>query len=69
MGEEFKQAYNDMERIAEKNFNLVKDRLLSEEKMSLMERSKMMEIAKNAAKIMKYAAEMKYGLSYPQIEL
>ena len=69
MGEEFKQAYNDMERIAEKNFNLVKDRLLSEEKMSLMERAKMMEIAKNAAKILKYAAEMKYGLSYPKIEL
>ena len=64
MTEEMKLAIADMEKIADKNFHLVKTHLLSDEKIPLWERAKMMEIAKNSAKMMKYATEMKYGHHY-----
>ena len=43
-----------MAKVAEKNFNRVKDKLLEDADMPIMERKAMMSIAKNAAKLMAY---------------
>jgi hypothetical protein len=47
-----------MAKVAEKNFNRVKDKLLEDAEMPLMERKAMMSIAKNAAKLMAYSVSM-----------
>lgn len=53
--EEMEHVKKCMAKVAEKNFNRVKDKLLEDAEMPLMERKAMMSIAKNAAKLMAYA--------------
>lgn len=61
MTEEMRRAASEMAHIAEKNFNLVKDHLMKDVEMPLWERAKLMSIAKDAAKLMKYSTEMQHG--------
>ena len=56
--EEIEYAKKCMAKVAEKNFNRVKDKLLEDSEMPLMERKAMMSIAKNAAKLMAYSESM-----------
>lgn len=56
--EEIEYAKKCMAKVAEKNFNRVKDKLLEDSEMPLMERKAMMSIAKNAAKLMAYSVSM-----------
>ena len=52
--EEIEHLKKCMAKVAEKNFNRVKDKLLEDTDMPIMERKAMMSIAKNAAKLMAY---------------
>lgn len=56
--EDLEQASKCLAKIAEKNLNRVKDRLLEDMEMPLMERKAMMSIAKNAAQLMAYSVSM-----------
>lgn len=56
--EDLEQASKCLAKIAEKNLNRVKDRLLEDMEMPLMERKAMMSIAKNAAQLMAYSMSM-----------
>lgn len=56
--EEMEHVKKCMAKVAEKNFNRVKDKLLEDAEMPLMERKAMMSIAKNSAKLMAYSVAM-----------
>lgn len=59
MPEELKQVVSDMEKIAEKTFERVKPLLMSNETLSISEIGELIDIAKDSAKIMKYATHIK----------
>lgn len=58
MTDDMKKIADEMAKVAEKNFCRVKDKLLEDSEMPLMERKAMMSIAKNAAKLMAYSVSM-----------
>ncbi len=59
MTDEMKAHVREMEMVAKKTFDRVKKHLMADTELELAEVGEMIDIAKDAAKLMKYAVEIK----------